>query len=150
MSQTMQLEIVSATETALKASIKELYIPAFNGRVGILENHKPYLSLLQQGEMCYTDIHDKKFYFFIRDGFIEVKDNHIVIISDAIERGENLKKEEIEAKLTELDQQIQSLQQKEKTPEELKAAPEKLQAALLQKKEFEIKSTIIHEIEATK
>lgn len=150
MSLTMQLEIVSSTETAFKASIKELYIPAFNGRAGILENHKPYISLLQQGEMSFTDIQGKKFFFFIRDGFVEVKGNKIVIISDAIEKAETLNKAEIDAKISALEQTILNLQKKEMSPQELLDAPEKITQALQSKHEFESKRAIIKEFEALK
>jgi F-type H+-transporting ATPase subunit epsilon len=143
MSDKIHLEIVSSTEAPFKVSITELYIPAYYGEAGVLENHKPYISLMQPGEIFYTDIHDKKFYLYVKEGFVEVNNNKIVIISDTIEKGENLKKEEIEAKLAELDDRIKALQNKDMTEEELIAAPEKLEKAIADQKEYITKQAIL-------
>jgi F-type H+-transporting ATPase subunit epsilon len=150
MAEKIQLEIVSSTEVPFKASIKELYIPAYNGEAGILENHKPYVTLLQPGEVFYTDIHDKKSYLYVRDGFIEVNDNNVVIISDTVEKGEALDKAEIEAKLADLEKQIKALQDKDMNAEDLQAAPDKFKAALAEQREFDIKKKIIAKIEKAK
>jgi len=123
MADTIQLEIVTSTDPAIKASIKQLYIPAYLGKAGVLENHKPYISLLKPGEIFYTDIKDNNVYLYIQEGFMEVKDNKIVIISDSVEKGESLvlKKEEIEEKLTRVKNKINSYSKGEISLEELNA-----------------------------
>ena len=100
MADTIHLEIVTAAEPAIKASIRQLYLPAYLGKAGILEDHKPYITLIKPGEISYRDIHDKNHYLYIQEGFMEVIDNKVVIISDAVERGETFNKEEIEKKLS--------------------------------------------------
>ncbi len=147
MSDTIHLEIVSSTEAPFKAGIKELYIPAYLGEAGVLEDHKPYISLLKPGEVNYIDVHGKKFYLYVREGFIEVLDNSIVIISDSVEKGEALDKEEIDAKLVELDNRIQALQDKDMSADELIEAPEKIAAAIEEQKELKTKRSIIQKIE---
>lgn len=108
MSERIQLEVTTYTDEVLNVGIKELYIPAFNGQAGILEDHKPYISLLEAGEMNYTDVSGKKFYYYIRKGIIKVIDNTISIICDSIEEIKLEKKKEIKDKLAELDEQIKS------------------------------------------
>ncbi len=140
MSDTIQLQVVTYADTGIKAGIKDLYIPAYLGEAGILEDHKPYISLLQSGEVVYTDVMmDKKFYLYIREGFIEVLDNKVSIICDSVEKGEELDKEEIEAKLKELDARIKSSLKGEISPEEL-------DEALIEQREFEIKQKIVKKI----
>lgn len=148
MSQTIQLEIVSSTEAPFKASITQLYIPAYLGETGILGDHKPYVSLLQPGEVFYTDIHGKDFYLYIHDGFVEVNDNSVVLISDSVERGENLKREEIEAKLSDLEKQIQALSGKDMSDEEMKDAPDKINKAIEERKEYNTKLGIVNKLKA--
>ena len=46
MPKNMELEVVTSTADVFKAKIKELYIPAYLGKAGVLENHLPYISLL--------------------------------------------------------------------------------------------------------
>lgn len=139
----MFLQIVSSSGAAIEATVREIYIPAFNGEAGVLENHKPYISLLKPGEIHFVDIHNKKHYFYIRDGFLEVLNNQISIISDSVERGENLKREEIAAALVDLDKRIKSSLKGEISPEEL-------ETALSMQREFKLKMDIIEKIEAKK
>ena len=140
MPEIIHLQVVTSTDKDLLASITELYIPAYFGEAGVLENHKPYISLLKPGEISYTDIKGKTFYLFIREGFLEVLDNKVSILSDSVEKGESLNKQEIEEKLTELDKRIKSSLTGEITPEEL-------EEALEEQKEFKVKQKIIRKME---
>jgi F-type H+-transporting ATPase subunit epsilon len=143
MSDSIHLQVVTYTDTGLKAGIKELYIPAYFGEAGILEDHKPYISLLKAGEVVYTDVMGKRFHLYIREGFIEVLDNNVSIVCDSMEKGEDLNKELIETKLKELNTRIKSSLSGEITPEEL-------DEALIEQREFEIKRNIIKKIEEKK
>lgn len=152
MSQTIRLEIVTYTDEALQVAIKEIYIPAFNGQAGILQDHKPYVSLLKSGEMAYTDISGKKFHLYIRGGVIEAMDNKVSIICDSIEKIEAVNKKEIEDKLVELDKKVKALGKIEAgmSQEEIVKIPDELAKALEEQKEFQIKMKIIRDIEAKK
>jgi len=148
MSDTIHLEIVTAAEPAIKASIKQLYLPAYLGKAGVLEDHKPYITLIKPGEISYTDIQDKNHYLYIREGFMEVNENKIVIIADAVERGETLNKEEIETKLAELDRTIKASIKLEEgmTEDQMKKMPDELARALEEQTEFQTKLKIIQKI----
>jgi F-type H+-transporting ATPase subunit epsilon len=150
MADTIHLEIVTAAEPAIKASIKQLYLPAYLGKAGVLEDHKPYITLIKPGEISYTDIQDKNHYLYIREGFMEVNENKIVIISDAVERGETLNKEEIETKLAELDKTIKASIKLEEgmTEEQMKKMPDELAQALEEHTEFQTKLKIIQKMTA--
>jgi len=152
MADNIHLEIVTAAAASLKVSIKQLYIPAYLGEAGVLENHKPYISLLKPGEVFYTDVHGKNNYLYIHDGFMEANDNKIVIVSDSVEKGEDLDKEEIEAKLVELDKKIKALTKLKEgmTEEEMKKMPEDLAQALEEQKEFKTKQKILQKMTTAK
>ena len=139
MSDTIRLQVVTYADTALEVGIKDLYIPAYLGEAGILENHKPYISLLQSGEVAYTDVMDRKHYLYIREGFIEVLDNKVSIICDAVEKGEELDREEIEAQLKTLGARIKSSLKGDISPEEL-------DEALVEYREYEKKQKIIKKL----
>jgi F-type H+-transporting ATPase subunit epsilon len=152
MSKMIRMEVVTYGDEALQVNIKELYIPAFNGQVGILQNHKPYISLLKAGEMAYTDSSGKKFHLYIRGGVIEVIDNKVSVICDSMEKIEAVNKKEIEDKLVELDKKIKALGKIEPgmSQNELEKVPDELVKALEEQKEFQIKMKIIRDIEAKK
>ena len=152
MADTIRLEIITSTGPAIEAGIKQLYIPAYLGKAGVLENHKPYISLLKPGEIFYTDIDNKNHYLYIREGFMEVNSNKIVIISDAVERGETLDKLEIEKKLEELDKTIKASTKlvEGMTEEEMIKMPDELAQAIEEQREFETKLKIVQKITADK
>lgn len=152
MSKTIRMEIITYADEALQVAIKDLYIPAFNGQAGILQNHKPYVSLLKSGEMTYTDMSGKKFHLYIRGGVIEVIDNKVSIICDSVEKLEAANKKQIEDKLVELDKKIKVLGKIEPgmSQEEIKKVPDELAKALEEQKEFQIKMKVIRDIEAKK
>jgi F0F1-type ATP synthase epsilon subunit len=147
MSDHMSLEIITTGDQPIKSGIQKLYIPTIFGETGILVNHRPYIALLETGEIYYTDVMDKNHYLFIREGFMEVNENHIVIISDFVETDESLvlKKESIENKLTEIENKIKSLQKIEPgmTEKQIEEMPKELEIALKEQTEFEIKRKII-------
>ena len=128
----MELEIITSTDTAVKTKIKEIYIPAYFGEAGILENHLPYISLLDFGEISYRDTQGIDHYLYIEKGFIKNAGNRIIIIGDSIEKAEEMDWEEIESLYKELDHKIKSAPKGEISPEEL-------EEALLQQKKLKIK-----------
>lgn len=139
----MQLHVVTSTDADIKATVTEVYIPAFKGTAGVLGNHKPYISLLTPGEVSYKDIDNKKHYLYIRDGILEVLKNNISIISDTVEKGETLDPQAIEKRLAELDTRIKSSLKGEITPDEL-------QQALEEQREYAAKHKIIQKIQQGK
>lgn len=145
MSKAIELEIITSTDAPLKANIKQLYIPAFKGKAGILENHKPYIAVLTPGEMFYTDMVDKNHYFYIRDGFIEVNQDKVFIISDGVEKAEDLNRDDIEKMLAELDKKIKDATKitDTMTPGEIQNLPVLLENALKEKKEFETRLQVV-------
>ncbi len=124
MSEAIELEIVSSQKLFLKVKITDLYIPAYYGEAGILENHLPYITLLKMGEISYTDLKGNRSYFYIEDGFLESANNRIVIVSDSLESGLDLNEESIVAELDDVSKKIKSSLKGEISPEELSAALE--------------------------
>lgn len=154
MPNSMQLEIISTTDQPIKAEIVQLYIPAYLGQTGILENHRPYISLLKAGEVFYTDTQNKINRLYIGGGFVEANENHVIIISDIVERGENLvaQREKIDTLSADVDKKIKALQKIEPgmTDEQIKAMPKELEIALEEQNQLEIKKKIIQAIQNEK
>lgn len=113
------LEVITATEIAVKEEILELYIPAYYGEAGILSNHLPFISILKFGEISYRDTEGKNHFLYIENGFMEVRDNKIIIISDLCVKGKDLDKDETESALEEIKKKIKSATEGSVTSEEL-------------------------------
>ncbi len=137
MSKPLELEFVSSTVPAVKTSILEIYFPNYKGETGVLENHLPYITLLEPGELYYKDINNQYHYFYIGDGFLEVKENRVAIVSDSITRGEDLNQTELKARLEEVEKTI-----KASLSLEAGITPEELEKKLQEKKKLEIQLQI--------
>ncbi len=136
MAEHISLEVITSTETAVKEEILELYIPAYYGIAGILENHLPYISILKFGEISYKDVEGKDHYLYVENGFMEARDNKIVVISDLTIKGEDLDTGEIESALREVGQKIKSASEGGITPEEL-------DVAIIEQEKLKAKSKIV-------
>jgi F-type H+-transporting ATPase subunit epsilon len=120
MSESIQLNIISAGVDFANVEIKELYIPAYYGQAGILENHLPFITMLDFGEVAYRDINDRKHYLFVNGGFLENRNNKIFLLADELELGEDLDGENINEKLSEIERAIKSSLKGDISPDELK------------------------------
>jgi len=85
MAETIELEIISSIGVVLKTTIRELYIPAYYGEAGVLENHLPYITLLRDGEVVYEETTGKRHHLFVEEGVMHSAANRIQIISDSVE-----------------------------------------------------------------
>ena len=130
MNDTVVLEIVGSTASIVKTEIQDLYIPAYLGKTGILEHHLPYITILIFGEVVYTD----------EEGFLEVHDNQVMIISDDIQTGSNLNGDEIKSRLEKVTHMIQTAKSGDLSIDEL-------DQLLEEEKRLKIKNEIIQKLD---
>ncbi len=139
MNDTVVLEIVGSTTSIVKTEIKDLYIPAYLGKTGILEHHLPYITILIFGEVVYTDKNNQPHYLYIEEGFLEVHDNQVMIISDDIQTGSNLNGDEIKSRLEKVTHMIQTAKSGDLSIDEL-------DQLLEEEKRLKIKHEIIQKL----
>ncbi len=136
MAEPISLEVITATDTAINEDILELYIPAYYGEAGILSNHLPYISILNFGEISFKDLKGKVHYLYIENGFMEVRDNKIVIISDL-----TLKSDELDS--GEIGNALESINSKIRSASDGDISAEELERAILEQKKLAAKSEIL-------
>ncbi len=84
------LEILTPSKLAFSESIKSVIVPGTRGLFQVLFNHAPLLSTLEIGTVK-VEVEDKEFkYFATSGGTIEVLDNKIRILTDALEAIEDI------------------------------------------------------------
>jgi F-type H+-transporting ATPase subunit epsilon len=139
MAGTIELEIITSRELALRAEIRDLYIPAFLGEAGVLSHHLPYVTLLKAGEMSYLDLEGERHYLWSGEGFLEVRDDRLALIIDEFERGEDFDEDGLRKSLQETEARIQS---------SFKGAisPDELQAELARQRQLQAKLAICRKI----
>ncbi|HMO51267.1 MAG TPA: ATP synthase F1 subunit epsilon [Kiritimatiellia bacterium] len=83
MAPTFQLTLVSAAGKAFTGEVEAVVLPGVNGSFGILAQHAPLISALEQGLAKITVGGVEKFYM-VGDGYVEVANNEAgVIVGEA-------------------------------------------------------------------
>ena len=94
MSDKFTVEIISPDQTILKQETNEVIIPAFEGQMGILNNHIPLITFLRPGIITIKAEGEKRFY--VEEGTVEFSDNNLLILTSTARDLINLDKSKID------------------------------------------------------
>lgn len=78
----MHLEIVTPDKNIYTGTIKLIQVPGSKGQFEVLRNHAAIISTLNAGKIKVVDHEDKKTYFDIKGGVIDVNNNHIIVLAE--------------------------------------------------------------------
>ena len=113
MSNTIQVDIVSAEKEIFSGEAQMVFAPAVMGEVGISPGHAPLVTKMTPGEVRVKDSNGNELAFYVSGGLLEVQPRIITVLSDTAERAEDLDevailkaKEEAEKALHEKDSKI--------------------------------------------
>jgi len=87
----MLLEIVTPNTTIYKGEVSLVRVPGSKGSFAVMQNHAPITSTLEPGQIKVIegDKDKTEIFFNISEvGVIEVKKNHVVVLSDSISKVE--------------------------------------------------------------
>jgi F-type H+-transporting ATPase subunit epsilon len=98
MAATFDLEIATPERLMIHEQVSEAQIPAANGEIGVLPDHAPLISELGVGELSYTGPNGKHS-LVVSDGWVEIRDNHVRVLADHAERGNEIDVQRAESAL---------------------------------------------------
>lgn len=108
----INLEIISPSKTVFQGEVSSITAPGTLGNFQVLKNHAPLVSSLEIGELKVT-INGSAKHFAISGGTIEVLNNKVLILADAVENVEEIdierakkSKERAEKRLSEKNPEI--------------------------------------------
>ncbi|MBZ4683413.1 MAG: F-type H+-transporting ATPase subunit epsilon [Fusobacteriaceae bacterium] len=78
---TFNLKIITPLKIVLDKEVERVILRTTEGDMGILPNHAPFVAELAIGEMKIKSNSDELKYF-VAGGFLEIKDNNVVILAD--------------------------------------------------------------------
>ena len=87
------VEIISPDQTILKQETNEVIIPAFEGQMGILNNHIPLITFLRPGIITIKAEGEKRYY--VEEGTVEFSNNNLLILTSTASDLANLDKGKI-------------------------------------------------------
>ncbi len=83
----LQFEMISPERPVLAAAAEFVVLPAFNGEMGVLPDHEPFLVQLREGEVRVTAGGEVKCYA-VSGGFAEIQHNKVSLFVETAEMAE--------------------------------------------------------------
>ncbi|MFC5050869.1 F0F1 ATP synthase subunit epsilon [Rubritalea spongiae] len=77
----LHLEIVTPEKKVLSEQVADVYLPAADGEIGVLDLHASLVTALAPGELRYQK-DGKEHELAIGSGFAEVSDDKVIILTD--------------------------------------------------------------------
>ena len=90
MSEKFTVEIISPDKSIVKSDTTEVTIPSFEGEMGILKDHIPFISFLRPGIIKIKDQIERK--YFVEDGTVEFSNNTLLILTSTANELSNIDK----------------------------------------------------------
>ena len=81
---TMQVDVVSAEEALFSGEANEVYARSMDGEIGILPGHQPILIMLDKAPVR-VKVNGQEQSFDLAGGFLEFRDNHLIVIAEGAE-----------------------------------------------------------------
>lgn len=85
----LRVTIVTGDKAVYDDLADRVIAPAVGGQISILRHHAPLLAALEPGELV-VKIDDRQESYAIGGGFIEVRDDQVIILADTAERAEEI------------------------------------------------------------
>ncbi len=79
----MHVTVISPEASMFDGEADAVVAPAFDGEVGILPNHAPFMTLLGQGTLTVRRS-DGVTRFSLRGGFLQVVDNRVRVVAEHV------------------------------------------------------------------
>lgn len=78
----MQLHIISPTGNLFEGEVQRVLLPGAKAPFVVLRHHAPLISSLTAGKVCYTAEDGQEGSVAISGGFVEVRDDKIVVCTE--------------------------------------------------------------------
>jgi F-type H+-transporting ATPase subunit epsilon len=80
----MQVTVISPAASMFDGEADAVVAPAFDGQVGILPNHAPFMTLLGEGTLTVRRAGTVS-RFSVRGGFMQVVDNRVRVVTEHVQ-----------------------------------------------------------------
>ena len=98
----IQLSIVTPERLVLSEDVDQVNVPGVEGDLGILYDHAPILTTMRAGRFSYELAGEKgkeTVHMIVSGGYLEVTDNRVIVLAEAVEFLDEIDKERAKASL---------------------------------------------------
>jgi F-type H+-transporting ATPase subunit epsilon len=85
----IKFKIVTPERTVSESEVDQITLPVLDGQVTILPGHRSYIAALKAGEIMLK-VDGKEILLVTSGGFVEFKDNTLVVLADTAEAAEEI------------------------------------------------------------
>jgi F-type H+-transporting ATPase subunit epsilon len=84
----MHVTVISPERSVFDGEADSVIAPCYDGEVGILSGHAPFMSLLGKGKMTVRkgEIRNE---FMVQGGFLQVVKNRVRVVAEHVQGGDN-------------------------------------------------------------
>ena len=82
----MRVTVISPEAAMFDGEADAVVAPAYDGEVGILPNHAPFMTLVGEGTLVVRRGESSSRYL-IRGGFLQVVDNRVRVVAEHVQGG---------------------------------------------------------------
>jgi len=86
----LDLHIVTPEGEVVRGPVQSVVLPGTQGDFGVLPGHERFLAPLRIGEIEVKPLDGRVYYGAIAGGFVEIADDHVVVMVDACELAEQI------------------------------------------------------------
>ncbi|MEK7640071.1 MAG: F0F1 ATP synthase subunit epsilon [Patescibacteria group bacterium] len=90
MPKSLHLTITTPERIVLESEVSSVNVFTVDGEIGLLPDHIPLVSLLAPGELHAVTTTGEEQVMAVSGGFIEVRDNRVVILADTAEHAHEI------------------------------------------------------------
>jgi len=91
----INLQILTPEKVAYTDKVDQISVPTREGEITILPNHIPLVSLMAHGELLVKN-DSKEISMAVWGGFVEVRPDEVVVMTDVAERAEEIDEQKAE------------------------------------------------------
>lgn len=82
---TFSLDVITPAKIIYSKEVGAIVAHGTEGYLGILPQHAPLITTLEPGPLNITEPDEKKVTFSLGRGFMEVRENKVVVLADTVE-----------------------------------------------------------------
>jgi F-type H+-transporting ATPase subunit epsilon len=105
-----KLQIITPTRIVFQDEATSVSVPGVMGGFQVLYNHAPLLAAMEVGELKVKDSHGKDMIYATSGGFVEVKENDVVVLAETVEPAQEIDAQRAEAAQRRAAERLQSHQ----------------------------------------
>lgn len=94
----LHTRLITQERTLFEGYATSVVAPALGGQLGILPRHAPLMAALGNGVLKISS-NSSNTYFVVLGGFLQVKDNRVIVLADSAGAAEEIDLKEAEEKL---------------------------------------------------